>query len=59
MAGITAEQLARLTAKVYEPDLDWDNPGHYDLLDRQVLTESAETILSALQDEGYTVQKSA
>lgn len=39
--GISAEEYARVMAKVHEPDLDWDNPSEYDLLDREELTASA------------------
>lgn len=55
--SITAEEYARVTAKVYEPDLDWDNPDEYDLLDRKELTESAEKILKHLEWAGFIIQR--
>jgi hypothetical protein len=54
--GITSEQYARVIAKVYEPDLDWDNPAEYDLLDRETLVESAQKVLDALGWAGFVVQ---
>lgn len=54
--GITPEQYARIIAKVYESDLDWDNPSEYDLLDRYELTENAGRMLAALTASGYVIQ---
>lgn len=55
---IRADEFARIAARVYEPDLDWDNPGHYDLLDRDTLTAAAFEILKELQRVGiYVVRK--
>lgn len=53
----TAEKFARVIAKVYEPDLDWDNPAEYDLLDRGTLTEQAQKILDRLKWDGFVVQE--
>lgn len=55
--SITAEEYARIIAKHYEPDLDWDNPAEYDLMDRKVLTETAEKILKRLLWEGFVIQR--
>lgn len=55
--GISAEEYARVIAKVYEPDLDWDNPAEYDLLDREELTASAEKMLAALAWSGFVIQR--
>lgn len=54
--GISAEEYARVMAKVHEPDLDWDNPSGYDLLDREELTASAERMLAALAWAGYVIE---
>lgn len=54
--SITAEQYARILAKHYELDLDWDNPCDLDLLDRTELMETAEKILARLAWEGFVVQ---
>lgn len=55
--SITAEEYARVVAKVHEPDLDWDNPAEYDLLDRAELVKSATKILDRLKWEGFVVQR--
>ena len=54
---ITPEQYARVIAKVYEPDLDWDKPDDYDLLDRVTLVESARMQLARLAWSGFVVQR--
>tara|TARA_R110002020_G_scaffold335482_2_gene550620 strand:- start:1220 stop:1804 length:585 start_codon:yes stop_codon:yes gene_type:complete len=54
--SITAEEYARVIAKVHEPDLDWDNPVEYDLLDRTELVELAEKMLARLTWGGFAVQ---
>lgn len=55
--SITAEQYARILAKHYELDFDWDNPSALDLLDRTELMETAEKILARLAWEGFVVQR--
>lgn len=54
--SINAEDYARIIAKHYEPDLDWDNPAEYDLLDRAALIETAGKILKRLAREGFVIQ---
>lgn len=49
------DALARAMAKASEPDLDWDNPSEFDLLDRTVITESATKILARLKWAGFTL----
>lgn len=55
--SITAEEYARIVAKVYEPDLDWDTPAEYDLTDRAELTATAEKVLAHLAWSGFVVQR--
>lgn len=55
--AIQPDEYARIIAKVYEPDLDWDNPAEYDLLDRTELTEDALKMLKALRRAGFTVAR--
>ncbi|KTR78021.1 hypothetical protein NS234_04970 [Microbacterium oxydans] len=54
--SINAEQYARIIAKQYEPDLDWDNPADYDLLDRTALIDAAEKTLNLLAHNGFVIQ---
>lgn len=55
--SITPEEYARVIAKGYEPDLDWDKPDDYDLLDRETLVESARMQLDRLKWAGFVVQR--
>lgn len=55
--SITAEEYARVVAKVYEPDLDWDNPKECDLTDRARLIETAERTLKRLAWDGFVVER--
>lgn len=55
--SINAEEFARIIAKQYEPDLDWDNPAEYDLLDRTALIESSATTLEHLAWNGFIIQR--
>lgn len=54
--SINAEDYARIIAEHYEPDLDWDNPSDYDLLDRTELIETAEKFLTRLAWRGFVIQ---
>lgn len=53
--SVTAEQYARWMAGLLEPDLDWDNPAEYDLLDRAELTKTATRFLRFLTTAGYAI----
>lgn len=52
---ITALEHAKIVAGVFEPDLDWDNPRDYDLLDRETLAASSFETLKALGRSGFYV----
>lgn len=55
--SISPEDLARVIASVYEPDLDWAAPNEYDLLDREELTGSAQKLLERLTHLGYSIER--
>lgn len=55
--SISTEELARIMAKVYEPNLDWGTPAEYDLLDREELTTNAQTLLNHLSYLGYSIER--
>jgi hypothetical protein len=55
--SITPEEYARIIAEVYDPDLDWDKPIDYDLLDRDILIENARSQLGRLMWAGFVVQR--
>lgn len=54
--SISADNLARIIANVYEPDLDWANPIEYDLLDKNELVTNAQKLLDHLSFLGYSVE---